>query len=222
MSEKQKVSLPNWAKALLGLLVIAVAVQGYYLYQLAANKGNEDLSAAELSVAGMPMLPSTMMPAQPQQQPDPLNSPDWDPYAEIQRMRQQMDAMFNNTISQFPHGPDGALFGSPLAVSPKIDLKESDQAYDVAVDLPGADKANIKTSLEGQTLSIEAETDQSTESQDQQADGSTLRKERWVGRFERSITLPDAVDASHMTTKYDNGVLRIHIPKAESQAGTPS
>ena len=222
MKEKQNPSLPNWSKALLGLLFIAVATEGYYLYRLTAEKNNGDLPAAELAVAGSTAPPSAMMPAMPLQQQDPFDSQDWDPMAEMQRMRQQMDAMFNNAFGHMQQGNLPGMMDTPLTASPQLDLKESDQAYDVAVDLPGADQADIKTSLEGQILSIKAETDQSSESQSDQSGSSTIRKERWVGRFERSITLPQPVDASGMTTKYDNGVLRIHIPKAQSQAGTPS
>jgi HSP20 family protein len=226
MSEKRSLSLPRWAIALLSLLVVAVSVQGFYLYRLESNNGKTGFTSGDDSVAdnttSPPAPPVTVTPNQAWTNPDPFDQQNWDPFAEMQRMREQMDQMFNNAFGKFQQsGRFNDLFDSQFPVSPNVDLQETKDAFEVTVDLPGAEKSNIKTTLKDNTLQIVAESDASKESNNNTSSGGqTLRKERWVGRFERSITLPQPIDASGMTTKYENGVLRIHIPKAKDDASS--
>ncbi len=227
MSEKQNGLLPNWSKALFGLLIVVVAFEGYMIYRLSADEDTGGSPQAEQSVASVTdtqaAQPSIAMPDLPLLQPQPFDPKTWDPFTEMQQMHQQMNDMFNNAFGKFGQSDRYAdLLESEFPPSPKVDLTESDDAYDVTVDLPGAEQSEIKTSIEGQMLTIAGETDKSVESQDNQKDNKIIRKERLVGKFDRSIYLPEPVDASKMETRYENGVLSIHIPKAGDEAGTHS
>jgi HSP20 family protein len=104
------------------------------------------------------------------------------------------------------------LHGEPLP-SPaqiKIDVKEAEAAYTVLAEVPGARKEDLHVSVDGGTVTLQAEVRQ----QDQQApEGKVLRSERYYGSVARSFQLPQDVDASQAKAKYDNGVLTLTLPK---------
>jgi HSP20 family protein len=94
--------------------------------------------------------------------------------------------------------------------SPALDLYESGDQFVAVVELPGMRKEDIDISLHDGTLTI------SGERKRESANGETAqRTERYVGTFRRSITLPTRVDASKVSATYENGILKVTLPKAE-------
>ena len=91
----------------------------------------------------------------------------------------------------------------------RIDVSESDVAYQVKADIPGVGKDDIAVSIDGNLVSIAAEVKRETESKDE----SRLCSERYVGRVSRAFTLPVDVDADKAEANYDNGVLSLKLPK---------
>ena len=81
----------------------------------------------------------------------------------------------------------------------------------IAVNIPGTEKDSISVNLEGQRLSISAK--QGYEKQHNDPSGNFTFKERSMGRFQRSLTLTEPVEADAMKTRVDNDVLKIIIPK---------
>jgi HSP20 family protein len=92
----------------------------------------------------------------------------------------------------------------------KIDVSEDDKAYTVKADVPGVKKDDIKVSIEGNQVSIEAETRKERE---EKKGDTVLRSERYYGRVFRSFALAHDVDGDRAEAKVQDGVLELKLPK---------
>jgi len=92
----------------------------------------------------------------------------------------------------------------------KMDVKEDDKAYTVHADIPGVKKEDIHVSIEGNQVSISAET--RVEKEEKKGE-KVLRSERYVGKIARSFTLAHEVDEAKSQAKYNDGVLELTLPK---------
>lgn len=96
----------------------------------------------------------------------------------------------------------------------KMDLKEDDKAYTVHADIPGVKKEDIQVSIDGNRVSISAESKMEKEEKEGE---KVLRSERYCGKVARSFTLLHDVDEAQAQAKYSDGVLELTLPK---KAGT--
>lgn len=108
------------------------------------------------------------------------------------------------------------LFEGQPQMEIKIDLKEDDKAYTVKADIPGVKKEDIHVSVEGNRVSISAETKMEKEEKEGE---KVLRTERYSGKVARSFTLTHDVDDAGAKAKYSDGVLELTLPK---KAVTPT
>ncbi len=100
--------------------------------------------------------------------------------------------------------------GVPLPSQIKVDVKETDDGYTVEAEVPGVPKEDIQVSIDGNVVSLRAEVRQ----YDQKTEGEkVLRAERYYGSVARSFQLPEDVDAAQAKAKYENGVLKLTLPK---------
>jgi HSP20 family protein len=95
--------------------------------------------------------------------------------------------------------------------APAVDIRETEEAYEVLADLPGFDKKNVDITLENNILTLRGERKWEGEEEKQ----AYRRIERAYGEFSRSFSLPTQVDAETVEAKFTDGVLTIKIPKAE-------
>jgi HSP20 family protein len=93
-----------------------------------------------------------------------------------------------------------------------MDLKEDDKAYTVHAEIPGMKKEDIQVSIDGNRVSISAET--KTEKEEKKGE-KVLRSERYYGKVARSFTLANDVDEAKAKAKYADGVLELTLPKKE-------
>jgi HSP20 family protein len=82
------------------------------------------------------------------------------------------------------------------------------------MDIPGTDQSKVKATLEDRTLTISGIRDEEVE---HKLPGKAISKERRLGEFERSITLPGPVKQDGMQVSYDKGVLTVTVPKDTTQ-----
>jgi HSP20 family protein len=129
-------------------------------------------------------------------------SPARDPFA----VRDEFDRLFENFFSRATLRNDVA----PL-FTPAIDIEETAEEFLVRADLPGVAQKDVKVSLMGDTLTIRGERRQDAS----RAEGNLHRIERVHGSFERSFTLGTPVRNDGVKASYRDGVLEIHVPKAE-------
>lgn len=103
---------------------------------------------------------------------------------------------------------------------PAVNIKETKGAFEVEMAAPGMTKNDFKIELEGNLLTISSETNNQTE--EKEGDRYS-RREFSYQSFRRSFTLPkEVVDADRINAKYEDGVLRLLIPKKEEAKQRPS
>jgi HSP20 family protein len=102
---------------------------------------------------------------------------------------------------------------------PLVNIKEDNENFEVEMAAPGMDKKDFKVELDGNVLTITSE----KEIQNEEKDGERYsRREFSYQSFQRSFQLPkEVVDADRIEAKYDNGVLRLVIPKKEEAKPRP-
>lgn len=128
----------------------------------------------------------------------------WSATDRLATLRDEMDRLFDFA---WPTRDSGLFSGW----SPALDVHDEKDNFLVHVELPGMKKEDIDISLHDGVLSVSGE----RKSEREQKEGETFRSERYFGRFQRSVTLPAAVDASKVKASYKDGVLSIDLPKAE-------
>lgn len=119
-------------------------------------------------------------------------------------LRNELDRLFDFSLPTRDSGLVGAW-------TPALDVHEDKENYFVNVELPGMKKDEIEISLHGGVLSVSGERKQES----QREEGDTFRSERYFGKFQRSVTLPAAVDETKVKATYKDGILSIELPKAE-------
>ena len=139
------------------------------------------------------------------------NDKGWNPFEEMQRMQNEMNKIFGDMRSQLHLGPGFGDLRSSFSFSPSVDIKEEKEQIIVTADIPGSDESNINVTVDDRHLSISATTKKSAENKN---DNRLFRSERFVGQFQRTITLPAPVLAEKMKTDYKDGVLTNTLPKA--------
>jgi len=107
------------------------------------------------------------------------------------------------------------LFEGQPQMQIKMDVKEDDNANTVHADIPGVKKEDIHVSIEGNLVSISAETKMEKE---EKKGEKVLRSERYVGKVARSFTLAHDVDEAKSQAKYSDGVLELTLPKKAATA----
>ncbi len=99
--------------------------------------------------------------------------------------------------------------------SPALDVAESDRAYTVKLDLPGVAKEDVKVSIDGRRVSVEAQ----TRKEEEKKEGDRIvYRERSLASFARSFTLAGDVDQAESSAKLENGVLTLTLAKRGAPA----
>jgi len=133
-----------------------------------------------------------------------------------------MPSVFRKNIfdemMDFPYGDDffgqfSPKFGKRTVDMMKTDVKESDNRYEVNIDLPGFKKEDINARLEDGYLTIDATKDVDNEESDK--DGKYIRRERYQGRCSRSFYVGNSVTQEDVKAKFEDGILKLEIPKKQ-------
>jgi HSP20 family protein len=101
---------------------------------------------------------------------------------------------------------------------PAVNISESDQGYHVEVVAPGFKKEDFKVKVEDDVLTISAET--KTENTEQGKNKEYTRREYSSSSFSRSFQLPDNVKDDSITASYQDGILKLEMPKTAQQQKT--
>ena len=109
---------------------------------------------------------------------------------------------------------DHALYGKHAQNVMKTDVKETDEGYEVDVDLPGFKKDEIHLELNDGYLTISAE--KSLEKDGEDKKGKMLRQERYAGVMQRSFYVGENIKVEDVKASYESGVLHVMIPKKEA------
>jgi HSP20 family protein len=96
---------------------------------------------------------------------------------------------------------------------PPMDLVEVEDHFVLKADLPGLAEGDVNIEIQDGTLTISGE----RKAEHEQREKGWYRIERSFGSFNRSLTLPDGVDADRIDASFANGVLEVRIPKPEER-----
>lgn len=111
---------------------------------------------------------------------------------------------------------DKALYGKHASNVMKTDVKETDTGYEVDIDLPGFKKEEINAQLDNGYLTISAAKGLDKDEKDKK--GKYIRKERYAGAMSRSFYVGEGITQEDIKAKYEDGILRLSIPKKEAKA----
>jgi HSP20 family protein len=127
----------------------------------------------------------------------------WDPFRELDQLYERMNHLWETGV-----GTDGVDRWVPMA-----DIEETDDAYIIEVELPGAKQDDIDIQINGRELTV------SGEIKEKERTGILRRRTRKVGEFTYSVTLPGEINDDDVSADLDGGVLTIRV--AKSQRGKP-
>ena len=96
------------------------------------------------------------------------------------------------------------------------DIKENDNDYELTMNLPGVKKEDVTADLKDGYLTIHATSNQNKDEKDE--DGKYIRRERYSGSCNRSFYVGDAVTEEDIKANFENGTLKMTIPKKEAKA----
>ena len=97
----------------------------------------------------------------------------------------------------------------------RTDIKDTDQGYEVTMNLPGVKKEDVKAELKDGYLTISASSNNSRDEKDD--NGRYIRRERYSGSCSRSFYVGDQVTEADIKAEFENGTLTMMIPKKEVQ-----
>ena len=97
----------------------------------------------------------------------------------------------------------------------RTDIKENETGYQLDIELPGYQKEDIQAELKEGYLTITAKTQQKNDEKDD--NGKFIRRERYYGSSSRSFYVGEDIKQEDIKAKFENGILKIGIPKKEAQ-----
>jgi HSP20 family protein len=112
--------------------------------------------------------------------------------------------------------PRGVLRALPEEPQIRMDVTEDDKGYHVRAEIPGVRKDDIKVSIDGNRVSIQAEVRKEKE----EKKGETLRSERYYGTQYRGFTLAQDIDQAGADATYESGILSLTLPKKAPRRAT--
>lgn len=125
----------------------------------------------------------------------------------------QMPVLFDDLFNRDLFNWGNLNFSGTNTTIPAVNIKETSENYEVEVAAPGMKKDDFKVELDGNSLTISAESSKEKEEKD---DERYSRKEFSYQSFQRTLSLQkDVVDIDKIQAKYDNGLLHLMIPKKE-------
>lgn len=117
-------------------------------------------------------------------------------------LRRDMNRLFDDMLARTAPSSSWA---------PPVDVREDDGAISITAELPGVNPDNVEVTSDAGVLTIRG---QKTEERKEGQEGQYHLVERTFGSFSRSFRLPKGVDESKITATFDQGVLKVQVPKA--------
>ena len=131
----------------------------------------------------------------------------WDPFVDMEQMRHRMDRIFGDR-RPWRLAP---RTGSEIGYFP-LDISETDEAFEVEAALPGVKPEDVEVQVHGDTVTIKGNAKKEAEENGK----DWLRRERRYGVFARSFTLPTDIDSANASADFENGLLKLRLPKSEA------
>ncbi len=133
----------------------------------------------------------------------------WNPFRELARIEQELNKVFNELVPT----RTTAEVAQAQAWTPRVDVYEKDNKIVIEAEIPGAKKEDIEVKIRDNAVVIKGEVKREEEKKEE----NYYRSERFYGVFERVIPLPAEVKAEEAKASFENGILKLEIPKATAE-----
>ena len=137
----------------------------------------------------------------------------------LARFSSQMPTMFDRFFENDFFDWSNKNFSLTNTTLPSVNIKESDEGFEVEMAAPGLEKRDFKIELNQGVLTISSEKQVENEIKEGER---FSKKEFSYQSFNRSFTLPDFADNEKIKAKYENGILKVNIPKREEAKPKPA
>ena len=134
----------------------------------------------------------------------------WEPLREMATLQNEMNRLFGTFFDTPTTAVNGNGFRRWI---PAMDLVETEEHFVLRADLPGLGEDDVKLEVVDNVLTLTGERKAEHEAKGE----GYYRLERGSGAFSRTLNLPDGVDASQISARFDKGVLEVRIPKPEQR-----
>lgn len=126
------------------------------------------------------------------------------------------ESLFDDFFDDFARPANtSARYQNMAAGIMRTDVKESDNGFELDIDLPGCKKENVKAELKDGYLTISAETNTSNDQKDD--NGKYIRRERYYGTCSRNFYVGETVEQEDIKAKFEDGILKVFVPKKEAR-----
>ncbi|MEA5502094.1 Hsp20/alpha crystallin family protein [Halotia wernerae UHCC 0503] len=130
-----------------------------------------------------------------------------EPFSEVDTLQRQMNRLFDRLMPT----DGGERMG--FAFTPAAELEETDDAIHLKLEVPGLEKKDFNIEAAPESISISGERKSETRTEE----NGVTRSEFRYGKFQRVIPLPSQIQNDKVQAEYQNGILRLTLPKAESE-----
>lgn len=124
-----------------------------------------------------------------------------DPFQDLNTLRRGADRLL-----------DSSLVGLPRGASPALDMYETDKEIVISAAIPGVDPNDLQITVVGDTVQIKGE----VKTEEEKKERNFFFRERSYGAFSRTLALPSYVEPDKAVAEFENGVLKLCIPKAKA------
>lgn len=131
----------------------------------------------------------------------------WDPFRDVEDMFDRYTRSIGMPMRR--RGPAVAESGD---WSPRVDISETDNHFQILAEIPGINRDDVKINIEDGVLTIRGERKEEKEDTGRKFH----RMERYYGVFSRSFSLPPNVDESRIEAIFKEGLLTLQLPKTEA------
>ncbi len=118
------------------------------------------------------------------------------------------DDFFDDSFAMTRHNP---LYGRHAANIMKTDVRETENSYELDIDLPGFKKEDVSVQLDNGYLTISAA--KSLDKDEKNKEGKYIRQERYTGQCSRSFYVGDNIESKDVGAKFEDGILKLTMPK---------
>ena len=131
-------------------------------------------------------------------------------FVKLNNQPKNFDGIMKDLFNEIP-ASFGKTFREDVFVFPPVNISEDEKGYHLEVAAPGMEKSDFTITLEGSVLTISANQKEAFKNEAIKS----IRKEFSNKGFKRSFTLDEKIDAVNIAAKYENGILKIDLPKKE-------
>lgn len=125
-------------------------------------------------------------------------------------LSRSIDGFMKDFLSEFP-STVSKTFREDVLHFPPVNIKETPEAYLLDLSVPGYEKNDFKINLEANVLTVSSE----KKTEETNEENKTIKTEFSYKAFKRSFTIDDKIDAENISAKYENGILKLELPRKE-------